>query len=116
LSALADGTAPGATSSTPAPSNAAPVRLKRRDQARREFLRLLRLMLTRRFYGFLGPRSHLRLCGDSAVDRGRGAGRPVPILTGDGMAPGDEARDQRPSVFAPTSRVCVAWHRPPCRQ
>jgi hypothetical protein len=40
-------TLPGATSSTPAPSNAAAVTLKRRDQARRELPRLFRLMLTR---------------------------------------------------------------------
>ncbi|BBX48267.1 hypothetical protein GCM10009641_06880 [Mycobacterium cookii] len=49
LSALADGTALGATSVMPAASNAAAVKLKRRDQARRGWERVLRLMLTRRF-------------------------------------------------------------------
>src|ERR1700744_3905257 len=75
LSALADGTAVemalGATGSTPAASTAAAVRPaqgKPRDQAGRDANRVLRLMLTRRFYGFPGPRSYPRL-GGLAVDR-----------------------------------------------
>jgi dihydrodipicolinate synthase/N-acetylneuraminate lyase len=47
LSAFADGAALGATTSVPALSNAATVRLRRLDQARRRPERLSRLMLTR---------------------------------------------------------------------
>src|SRR5882757_8271708 len=70
LSALADGTALrialGATVRTPAASTAAaprPAQRKPRDQARRDAKRLLRLMLTRRFYGFSGPGSCPRFLG-----------------------------------------------------
>src|ERR1700733_3852397 len=75
LSALADGTALGmalgATVRTPAASTAAAVRpaqRKPRDQARRDAKRVLRLMLTRRFYGFSGPGSYPRFLR-LAVDR-----------------------------------------------
>src|ERR1700721_3611014 len=58
--------APGTTIRTPAASTAAAPRAaqrKPRDQARRDVKRVLRLMLTRRFYGYSSPRSYPRFWG-----------------------------------------------------
>jgi hypothetical protein len=70
LSALADGAALrmalGATVRTAAATTAAaprPAQRKRLDQARRDAKRVLRLMLTRRFYGFPGRGSYPRFSG-----------------------------------------------------
>src|SRR5580693_9572664 len=114
----------GATVRTLAASTAAaprPAQRKPRDQARRDANRVLRLMLTRRFYGFSGPRSYPRFLGTGCGSpSARGVtstyreAEPTQGLGGlDGVPTDHEAAHQRVPIYAAPYRVRAAGQGPP---